>query len=387
MASLGAAYEKDDDVDPRRVRKAVGSVLPQGLVPVVLDIDQGGSRYLDSVLWSLEEDEMTYADFGATTCVDLKLPGDFADLIAKAMAAQVAHARALARHAACRELEGRPLVPGMVVLRVDVVYNGQRFRDDIRWDTTAPRNTPEAVAKQTCRDLNLANPFDTAIAFAMRRELVRVALGCAAVDARGAPRAPIPSAVPRQDPNAWRPRTGRTGAPTKAAAPSNPQPSFPPAPTSVPATKPPVAPAPPVAPQVAQPSSASSEPPPQPPPPPKPEKAPRAINSYIMFSSRHRGRVAQQNPSLNTVEISRIMGELWRNMPPDEREQYEKLARDENARRQAAAAASSLANAPPPPAAVVVPPPMGVVPSTVPPPPHHPPPPSRQPPPPPAPPK
>ncbi|KAJ8612836.1 hypothetical protein CTAYLR_002071 [Chrysophaeum taylorii] len=311
---------------------AAASFLPQALVPVVLDIDSAGARYVDSLLWSVSEREMTPEQFASATCADLRLPGDFAALIASSIRQQLQHAAALVRHATCRELDEDPLLPRHVVLRVDVLFNGQRFRDDVRWDTRCPRNTPEAVARQTCADLALAKPFDAAIAFAMRRELVRAALGCAAVDPRGTPRASSPATLPRQDTlmTTWRPRTSSV---LVAAAPRTVDDS----------SLPSVARPPQLAPALAGGGAAATNTAPVPMAADArssvqqtgEEKTPRAINPYIMFSSRHRGRVSQENPSLSTVEISRIMGELWRSMSSDKREMYERLAREENVKRLA----------------------------------------------------
>lgn len=152
---------------------------------------------------------MSPEQFASTTCADLQLPSNFAAVVASSIRQQLQHAWALIRHAGSRERESHPLLPRHVVLRVDVLFNGQRFRDDIRWDTRCPRNTPESVARQTCTDLSLLKPFDAAIAFAMRRELMRAALGCAAVDPGGTARLAAPATMPRQDSlmQAWRPRS------------------------------------------------------------------------------------------------------------------------------------------------------------------------------------
>lgn len=265
------------------------SILPQGLVPIVLDIDVGGIRYCDSILWSLDEREMSPEEFGARTCTDLQLPGEFASLAASSIREQLRHGRALASHAESRE---RPLLARKVVLRVDILFNGQRFRDDISWDTGEPRlNSPEYVAQQTCLDLSLAKPFDAAIAFAMRRELVRVALGCAAVESSGAPRAAPPATLPRPDAliKAWRPRSAAPSTVTNAL------------------------------------DDAKT----------KDERGGVVSASYVVFCSSHRARIAQEHPSLSAIEVTRIMGDIWRSMPPDKREYYERVAQEESAKRLA----------------------------------------------------
>mmetsp|Transcript_14064 Transcript_14064/g.16990 ORF Transcript_14064/g.16990 Transcript_14064/m.16990 type:complete len:253 (+) Transcript_14064:1-759(+) len=74
---------------------------------------------------------------------------------------------------------------------------------------------------------------------------------------------------------------------------------------------------------------------PQQPRPPPPVKAPRFINAYIMFSTSQRSIIAQQHPNLNTVQISKIMGDQWRSMTDHDKQHYEDLAKKENAKRQA----------------------------------------------------
>lgn len=255
---------------------------------------------------------MSPEQFASTTCADLQLPSNFASLVASSIRQQLQHAWALIRHAGSRERASHPLLPRHVVLRVDVLFNGQRFRDDIRWDTRCPRNTPESVARQTCTDLSLLKPFDAAIAFAMRRELMRAALGCAAVDPSGTARLAAPASLPRQDSlmHAWRPRSlsvplsSRNGKAVSTLSTNNAKSTADKnngrLPHDVPALSLPGGTA--ATPQgvgtmthisgldatLAR-SGSSSSSCVDPGPSVAIERAPRAINPYIMFSSRHRG--------------------------------------------------------------------------------------------------
>ncbi|EGB13105.1 hypothetical protein AURANDRAFT_60606 [Aureococcus anophagefferens] len=135
---------------PRRAAIAAAVALfPQALVPIVVDLDVRGVRYVDSFLWTTGASCMTPEAYAAQTCDDLDLSVEMGHMLADAVRAQVAHALTLIAHAAARERAGRPLLPGAVVLVVDVTNGGKRFCDEFRWDTRAPRDAPEALARRT----------------------------------------------------------------------------------------------------------------------------------------------------------------------------------------------------------------------------------------------
>ena len=203
--------------------------FPQALCPIVVDLDVKGTRYVDSFLWNLQRSTMTCEEYAAATCYDLQLSSEMGHLLAESIRAQVAHAWTLIAHAAQREADGAPLLPRHVVLVVDVTNNGKRFCDEFRWDTTNGRDEPEVVARQTCADMGLAPPFDVAIAFALRRELLRVALGAVTAENTAAHQRtqPMPGGA---DPNQWQPRAAHQDRapppqpPGGAAPPQNPPP-------------------------------------------------------------------------------------------------------------------------------------------------------------------
>ncbi|KAH0795128.1 HMG box family protein [Histomonas meleagridis] len=54
--------------------------------------------------------------------------------------------------------------------------------------------------------------------------------------------------------------------------------------------------------------------------------AKRPPNAFILYSQAMRSEVHQQNPSLSNIEISRILGEMWKEVPNDTKLQYKKEA-------------------------------------------------------------
>ena len=150
------------------------TVFPQDLAPLVVDLDYGGVRYVDSILWPVAgAPALSPSAFAAATCADLDLPEAMGRALAAAIDAQVLHARAVAAHVAARDAAGKRLLPRVVVVAVDVTDGGKRFCDEFRWDTRNARDVPEELARLTCRDMALGPPFDAAVAFAIRRELAR----------------------------------------------------------------------------------------------------------------------------------------------------------------------------------------------------------------------
>ncbi|KAK7232880.1 hypothetical protein SO694_00036062 [Aureococcus anophagefferens] len=90
---------------------AAVALFPQALVPIVVDLDVRGVRYVDSFLWTTGASCMTPEAYAAQTCDDLDLSVEMGHMLADAVRAQVAHALTLIAHAAARERAGRPLLP------------------------------------------------------------------------------------------------------------------------------------------------------------------------------------------------------------------------------------------------------------------------------------
>ena len=49
-------------------------------------------------------------------------------------------------------------------------------------------------------------------------------------------------------------------------------------------------------------------------------------NSFFIFCDEYRDIVKDNNPDRPNSEISSILGQLWRNLPPNEKQKYSNLA-------------------------------------------------------------
>jgi HMG (high mobility group) box len=58
----------------------------------------------------------------------------------------------------------------------------------------------------------------------------------------------------------------------------------------------------------------------------------RASTSYLYFSNEMRPKLKERQPELTFGELGQKLGEMFRNLTPEEKEKYEKLARDDKAR-------------------------------------------------------
>jgi len=65
----------------------------------------------------------------------------------------------------------------------------------------------------------------------------------------------------------------------------------------------------------------------------KEEGAPkRPITSYMFFSQEKRNEVKNDNPDASFGDLGKIIGNLWKNISPEEKEKYEKKAREDKER-------------------------------------------------------
>ncbi|KAK4108654.1 hypothetical protein N656DRAFT_690923, partial [Canariomyces notabilis] len=55
-------------------------------------------------------------------------------------------------------------------------------------------------------------------------------------------------------------------------------------------------------------------------------KVPRPRNAFILYRQHRQAGVVQQNPGLANPEISKIIGELWRDEPEEHKIQWKRLA-------------------------------------------------------------
>ncbi|KAK3304061.1 uncharacterized protein B0T15DRAFT_228473 [Chaetomium strumarium] len=63
-------------------------------------------------------------------------------------------------------------------------------------------------------------------------------------------------------------------------------------------------------------------------------KVPRPRNAFILYRQHHQAQVVQQNPGLANPEISKIIGEQWRDEPEERKNQWKLLAEEEKQRHQ-----------------------------------------------------
>ncbi|KXJ86683.1 hypothetical protein Micbo1qcDRAFT_218863 [Microdochium bolleyi] len=63
-------------------------------------------------------------------------------------------------------------------------------------------------------------------------------------------------------------------------------------------------------------------------------KIPRPRNAFILYRQHHQASVAANNPGLANPEISKLIGEQWREQPDDVKESWKRLAEEEKIRHQ-----------------------------------------------------
>ncbi|KAH0543929.1 hypothetical protein FGG08_001830 [Glutinoglossum americanum] len=63
-------------------------------------------------------------------------------------------------------------------------------------------------------------------------------------------------------------------------------------------------------------------------------KIPRPRNAFILFRQHHHAAAVAQHPGLSNPEISKIIGEQWRDIPAPEKNQWKNLAEEEKFRHQ-----------------------------------------------------
>ncbi|KAJ9133585.1 HMG box protein [Pleurostoma richardsiae] len=63
-------------------------------------------------------------------------------------------------------------------------------------------------------------------------------------------------------------------------------------------------------------------------------KVPRPRNAFILYRQHHQAGVVAQHPGLANPEISKIIGEQWRDQPEEVKSSWKRLAEEEKARHQ-----------------------------------------------------
>jgi hypothetical protein len=250
------------------------TVFPGNLAPIVVDVDCKGVRHVDSFLWSLDASRMAPEEFARQTVDDLQLPQECVSLIAASLREQLKVAQQLQKFVERRD---EPLLPRHVTLVVDATNEQKRFCDEFVWDTLdSSGDKPELLARRTCADMGLHAPFDAAVAFAIRRQLYRVALGFRPHENKASSQRDFPMPG-RAEPHCWQARDPRD---PRAQVPG-PQPI--------------------------------GDPP------------PRMTGLHVFASKWHENRAAKLAADQPVPDIS--VEEAWANLPPETRERFEQVAR------------------------------------------------------------
>lgn len=155
--------------------RSIGDQFPSSettLVPIRIDVDVDGYRYIDSFMWNMYDGTFRYAhcnvisltcvfisssyerdctaeSFAATLVRDLDLPELFHKPITTSIEAQVDKARRVPPW--YDAVEGESLHPIFINLRI----NDTIFIDRFEWDLSNPSNSPEQFAQVLCDDLVL----------------------------------------------------------------------------------------------------------------------------------------------------------------------------------------------------------------------------------------
>jgi len=58
----------------------------------------------------------------------------------------------------------------------------------------------------------------------------------------------------------------------------------------------------------------------------------RGMSSFMYFSNEMRPKLKEEDPSLSFGEMGKKLGEMFRGLSPEEKEKYEKMAKDDKAR-------------------------------------------------------
>lgn len=56
------------------------------------------------------------------------------------------------------------------------------------------------------------------------------------------------------------------------------------------------------------------------------ERIRRPMNAFMIFSKRHRAMVHQRHPNQDNRTVSKILGEWWYALKPEEKQKYHELA-------------------------------------------------------------
>ncbi|KAG1708809.1 hypothetical protein DVH05_022430 [Phytophthora capsici] len=275
------------------------------LVPIRLDIDIEGYRYIDSFSWNLHEKDFTYETFAAALVRDLDLPDCFYKRIAKSIQEQVEKAQKSLPWS--EAVANESLHPIFINLRL----NDTIYIDRFEWDLNNPNNSPERFAQVVCEDLGLSGEFEAQVALSIREQLrdysrlIREGLKDRVT------RLPPVTAVfrDRLDTEVWGPSV------KYILADDIPQLEREDFKRMRPLSRPTIHVTPP------------------PPPTVRPNRPPKPVNTFLMFCRQNRKKIMADHPATSAKDASKILGDMWQKLSEKERASYIPMTEMENQRR------------------------------------------------------
>nr|CCA20838.1 SWI/SNFrelated matrixassociated actindependent regulator of chromatin putative [Albugo laibachii Nc14] len=272
------------------------------LLPIRLDVDVDGYRYIDSFSWNLYESGFTFQTFAAAIVRDLDLPECFYREIANSVASQV--------EAAKRTI---PWHQGVVTESLHPIHINLRIKDTVlidrfEWDLSNEQNDPEYFAQVMCDELGLSGEFEAQIALSIREQLREYSRLIREGLRERVTRLPsVTSAFrDRQDASHWEPQVKYIHADDipqleredfKRMRPHSHS-------TSV--------------------CAAAAI---------KPNRPPKPVNTFLMFCRERRKKIMEANPSISAKDASKILGEIWQKLSEHDRAKYQPMTDLENERR------------------------------------------------------
>ncbi|CAK4644591.1 hypothetical protein AeMF1_021852 [Aphanomyces euteiches] len=302
------------------------------LVPIRLDVDVDGYRYIDSLSYNIYESDYTYETFSASLIRDLDLPECFYVPITEAIRKQVEQAKPFllssttSSTSSSNSTSASHLCPIFIKLRL----NDTVLIDSFEWDVKNTANDPDHFARVLCAEVGLSGEFQVQIALSIREQLV--------VHARKERLNDTSSNLPHvvqplrdmEEAKLWEPKVRYIVAddiplleredfkrmrPTSMPAPPQPAVMMPYFPVrSIPY----------------QASGATAVPMTE---VSKPNRPPKPVNTFLIFCRQWRKKLMVQNPNASAKEASRLLGEMWQKLTEEQRASYQPLADKENAQR------------------------------------------------------
>ncbi|ETO75875.1 hypothetical protein, variant 3 [Phytophthora nicotianae P1976] len=275
------------------------------LIPIRLDIDVEGYRYIDSFSWNFYEKDFTYETFAAALVRDLDLPNCFYKRIAKSIQEQVEKAQKLLPWS--EAVTGESLHPIFINLRL----NDTIYIDRFEWDLNNPNNSPERFAQVVCEDLGLSGEFEAQVALSIREQLRDYSrLIREGLKDRVSRLPPVTAAFrDRLDAEAWGPSV------KYILADDIPQLEREDFKRMRPLSRPTIHVTPPPAPVA------------------KPNRPPKPVNTFLMFCRQNRKKIMADHPATSAKDASKILGDMWQKLSEKERASYIPMTEMENQRR------------------------------------------------------